>query len=88
MVVVIPDFHLITKDARGRLPQSYIREDAVFNAQRCAVLPYLLGEKPLRPLKISEAMRDRLHQPYRMGLIPGFEQVLQTLNPEKYPGLL
>ncbi|KAL9042835.1 MAG: hypothetical protein Q9180_000316, partial [Flavoplaca navasiana] len=88
MVVVIPDFHLVTKDARGRLPQNYSREDAVFNAQRCAVLPYLLGENPLRPSKISEAMRDRLHQPYRMGLIPGFEQVLQTLEPENRPGLL
>ncbi|KAL8994674.1 MAG: hypothetical protein Q9169_005427 [Polycauliona sp. 2 TL-2023] len=88
MVVIIPDFHLVTTEARGRLPQTYSREDAVFNAQRCALLPFLLGESPLSPSKISEAMRDRLHQPYRMGLIPGFERVLQTLEPESYPGLL
>ncbi|KAI4227669.1 MAG: hypothetical protein L6R36_002221 [Xanthoria steineri] len=88
MVVIIPDFHLATTDARGRLPQKYSLEDAVFNAQRCSLLPGLLGETPLNPAKISEAMRDRLHQPYRMDLIPGFERVLQTMEHEVYPGLL
>ncbi|KAL8854803.1 MAG: hypothetical protein Q9221_000309 [Calogaya cf. arnoldii] len=88
MVVIIPDFHLVTTDARGRLPKTYTREDAVFNSQRCAVLPSLLGETPLNPEQISEAMGDRLHQPYRMDLIPGFERVLQTMKHEAYPGLL
>ena len=88
IVVVIPDFHLSTIDARGRLPKTYSREDAVFNAQRCSLLPVLLGETPLNPAKISEAMRDRLHQPYRTDLVPGFGRVLQNMKPEAYPGLL
>ena len=88
VVVIIPDFHLITTEARERLPQTYSREDAIFNSQRCSLLPVLLGETPLNPAKISEAMRDRLHQPYRMDLVPGFGRVLQLLKPEVYPGLL
>ena len=88
MVVIIPDFHLITTDARERLPQPYSRVDAIFNSQRCSLLPVLLGETPLNPAKISEAMRDRLHQPYRMDQVPGFGRVLQILKPEVYAGLL
>ena len=88
VVVIIPDFHLATTAARDRLPQTYSREDAIFNSQRCSLLPVLLGETPLNPAKISEAMRDRFHQPYRMDLIPGFGQVLETLKPNAYPGLL
>ena len=88
IVVVNPDFHLNTIDARGRLPKTYSREDAVFNAQRCSLLPVLLGESPLNSAKISEAMCDRLHQPYRTDLVPGFGRVLQNLKPDAYPGLL
>lgn len=88
VVVVVPDFRLNTADAREVLPKSYTREDAVFNAQRCALLPVLLGETPLNAAKISDAMQDKLHQPYRLGLIPGFGKVLQELRYDKYPGLL
>ena len=88
MVLVIPDFHLNTTDARARLPKTYSREDVIFNTQRCSLLPVLLGETPLNPTKISEAMRDRLHQPYRKDLVPGFGQVLQNLNHKAYPGFL
>ncbi|KAL8950318.1 MAG: hypothetical protein Q9222_003641 [Ikaeria aurantiellina] len=87
-VVVIPDFKLDTSEARKRLPQSYSREDTVFNAQRCSLLPVLLGEDPPNAAKISEAMRDRLHQQYRADLIPDFNKVLQSVTYDAYPGLL
>ena len=32
-------------------------------------------------------MKDKLHQPYRFGLIPGLNTVLQKITPESYPGL-
>ena len=87
-IVVIPDYRLDTSEARKRLPQSYNREDTVFNAQRCALLPVLLSEDPPNAAKISEAMRDRLHQPYRADLMPGFAKVLQHVTHDAYPGLL
>ena len=88
ILVVIPDFHLNTVHARERLPKTYSREDAVFNAQRCSLLPILLGEEQLNSEKISEAMSDRLHQPYRADLVPGFGKVLRNVKQEIYPGLL
>ena len=87
-IVVIPDFELDTSEARKRLPQYYSREDTVFNAQRCSLLPVLLGEDPPNAAKISEAMRDRLHQQYRADLILGFTEVLQHITHNVYPGLL
>ena len=87
-IIVVPAFQSKTEEARNQLPQSYTREDVVFNIQRCALLPVLLGEEPLYPARISEAMRDRLHQPYRMNLVPGLSKVLQELRYDEYPGLL
>ena len=87
-IVVIPDFKLDTSEARKRLPQNYSREDTVFNAQRCSLLPALLGEDSPNAAKISEAMRDRLHQQYRADLIPGFAKVLRQITHDEYPGLL
>lgn len=87
-IIIVPAFHLKTAEARSQLPHNYTREDVVFNIQRCALLPVLLGEEPLRAAKISEAMRDRLHQPYRTNLVPGLDKVLLELRYDKYPGLL
>lgn len=87
-ILVIPTFESNTEVARSQLPTSYTRKDIIFNIQRCALLPVLLGEKPLRPAKISEAMQDRLHQPYRTNLVPGLDKVLLELRHDKYPGLL
>ena len=73
-VLVIPEFELSTEKARSALPQNYSREDAVFNVQRSALVVDAMtaGKWHLLP----EAMKDRLHQPYRAGLIPGLEQAL------------
>lgn len=87
-IIVIPDYKLDTAEARRRLPEEYARSDAVFNAQRCSLLPVLLGEDPPNAAKISEAIQDRLHQPYREALIPGLKTVLKEVNQDVHPGLL
>ena len=87
-LIVVPAFHSKTAEARSLLPHSYTREDITFNMQRCALLPVLLGEKPLHAARISDAMRDRLHQPYRTNIVPGLGEVLLKLRYDKYPGLL
>ena len=83
LVLVVPAFRLSTEAARAALPQSYSRRDAVFNVQRVALLmgAFREGRREL----FAEALRDRLHQPYRAPLVPGFDAILKLSN---IPGLL
>ncbi len=74
-VLVIPEFELSTQKAREVLPERYSRGDAVFNIQRSALIVAALTSGDWTML--SEAMRDRVHQPYRAPLIPGFEKILE-----------
>ncbi|KAG9047288.1 hypothetical protein FS837_002596 [Tulasnella sp. UAMH 9824] len=87
-VAIIPQFELSTAKARDVLPLAYTRKDLVFNLQRLAVLTTALGQSPPDPDLIYEAMKDRVHQPYRKTLIPGLPEVLSSVTPSSHPGLL
>lgn len=56
--------------------------------QRVALLPTALGESPPNPEMIYLAMQDKIHQPYRQGLIPGLTEILQSCTYKSHPGLL
>lgn len=83
VVVVVPELRLSTEAARAVLPPQYSRADAVFNVQRAAL--FLAALESGRWELLREAMRDRLHQPFRASLIPGLAEALQL---ENVPGLL
>jgi len=87
-VAIIPRFELSTAKAREVLPLQYSRKDLVFNLQRLAVLTTALGQSPPDPELIYEAMKDRVHQPYRKALIPGLPEVTSAITPTTHPGLL
>ncbi|KAF9258609.1 homoserine kinase [Marasmius fiardii PR-910] len=87
-VAIIPRFELSTAKARDVLPTEYSRKDLVFNLQRLAVLTTALAQNPLDPDLIYEAMKDRIHQPYRKTLIPGLPEVTSEILPSTHPGLL
>lgn len=73
-VVVSPAVVLKTRDSRKALPAQVPLKDAVFNIGRS-----LRVAESLRTGDISElsaAMHDRLHQPYRLPLIPGAAEAL------------
>jgi homoserine kinase len=81
-VVVIPSFELSTGKARAVLPKTYSFHDIIYNTQRSALTVAALitcNKKLLR-----EAMKDRIHQPFRAKLIPGLEEILEL----KTEGLL
>jgi homoserine kinase len=75
VAAVVPDFVLSTREARAVLPSEYSRADAVFNIQHSALLIAALctGNKD----SFSAALQDRVHQPYRAPLVPGFKEMLQ-----------
>jgi homoserine kinase len=68
-VVVTPEFSLSTKAARKALPAVVQLSDAVFNINRTVELVQILKKGNYECLKT--AMRDRLHQDYRLPLLPG-----------------
>ena len=71
VAVVVPAIHLPTKVARAALPREVPLMDAVFNIGRTAFVIEALRTGDLELL--GKVMEDRLHQPYRMKLIPGAE---------------
>ena len=72
-VVAVPDFTLSTRLARSVLPDDVPRVDGVFNVSRAALLAAAMARGKADYLKM--ALEDRLHQPYRKSLIPGFDDV-------------
>ncbi|MGF1589011.1 MAG: homoserine kinase [Pleurocapsa sp.] len=75
-VVAIPNFELSTREARSVLPSKYSRSDAIFNISRLGLLLRALETNNAEWLKT--ALSDKLHQPYRQKLIPGYHQVQQA----------
>jgi len=82
VAVVCPDFVLPTNEMRSVLPDCYSREDVVFNLQRATLL--VAGLATGNHEAFPAAFEDRLHQPHRMGSVPGMEQILKL----RAPGLL
>jgi homoserine kinase len=74
VVVVSPQSQLPTHVARAALPRTVTRLDAVHNLQRTALFASALAQQ--RYDLLWEAMRDRLHQPYRESLVPGLREAL------------
>ena len=72
-LAMVPDFDLPTTKARAVLPKDVSRADAIYNISHGAMVLKALelgSEKLLR-----NAMRDKLHQDYRKGLIQDYEPI-------------
>jgi homoserine kinase len=76
MTVVFPDFDFPTKQARAILPKQIERADAIYNISRAVIVTeaFRLGDLDM----LREAMSDRLHQPYRIPLIPGAQAAMKA----------
>ncbi|MEN9217540.1 MAG: homoserine kinase [Gloeomargarita sp. DG_2_bins_126] len=75
-VLAIPEFTLATARARAVLPGQVPYPDAVANlgALGCLLQGLQQGAGEL----LRAGLQDRLHQPYRRGLIPGYDRVEQA----------
>ncbi len=79
IVIATPTLPLPTRTARAVLPSHVSRADAIHNVQRVALLLQAIATGRLDVLR--EAFADRLHQPYRLPLVPGLSQVLALRAP-------
>lgn len=76
MALVLPDFELLTSEARAALPTTVKRSDAIFNMARVPLV--LRALENLNYKLLSIAMQDRIHQPYRMALVPGMSDAFDA----------
>lgn len=76
VTIALPDFEFPTKHARALLPKTVDRQDAIFNLSRVILVTEALRTGNIELLGI--AMKDSLHQPYRLPLIPGAIDALEA----------
>jgi len=74
--VVLPDFDFPTSQARAILPKQVKRSDAIYNISRAVLVTEALRNGDMKLLGI--AMKDSLHQPYRLKMIPGAIEALDA----------
>lgn len=74
--VMVPDFKVSTNEARKVLPESYSREDCVFNISRASLFIAALNNGQLETLR--HVVKDKIHEPYRGTLIPNIDKVFES----------
>jgi homoserine kinase len=77
-VVAVPDDELPTRLAREALPETISHADAAHTAARAALLVTALQSG--RTELLSEALDDRLHEPYRAPFVPLLDAVRGRLD--------
>ncbi len=81
ITVCIPDYELSTEISRSVIPKEVPLQDAVFNAKRLAMFIQAINTKDSDLMKM--ALQDKLHQPYRMKLVPGLDKIMDNLKHEE-----
>ena len=71
----VPPFELKTADARAVMPKEVSLKDSVFNLSRSALITASFLSGKYENLKLG--CEDKLHQPFRLPLIPGGEKIIE-----------
>lgn len=74
-VVAVPDFQLATKTSRNALPPAVSHADAVHNVNRASLMVAALVDGDLE--MFCTMMQDRLHEPFRMPMVPGMRTAIE-----------
>lgn len=81
VMICIPDYELATDISRSVIPKEIPIKDVSFNLRRIAMLIEAINTKDSELMKL--ALQDRLHQPYRMKLVPGLNDIIDNLKNEQ-----
>lgn len=76
LTLALPELDFPTRAARAALPAHVSHADAVFNISRALLVAQALSSGNISLL--DRAMDDRLHQPYRLPLIPGAQAAIDA----------
>lgn len=75
VIIAIPDYPVSTKTARGQIPERIPLKDVRFNIGHAALLVSYILTGQLD--KLSSAVKDRVHQPYRQHAVKGLQRLLE-----------
>ncbi len=81
IMVCVPDYELVTDIARSVIPKEIPLKDAIFNLKRSAMFVQAVSTADEELMKL--ALTDKLHQPYRMKLVPGLNEIINNLKHEE-----
>jgi homoserine kinase len=84
LLVVVPSYSVSTQKSRSVLPESYKQSDVVENLQRLALLTGAICKKDAQLFK--RALHDKIHEPYRLSLIPELGELRELLKDEPVLG--
>lgn len=76
-IIAIPNFELSTETARSVLPKHLSYSDAIYNMAHLSLL--IKGLETGNAQWLTEALKDKLHQPYRKNLITGYDQLYENV---------
>ena len=79
--VCVPDYELSTDIARSVLPKEVPMADAVFNLKHLGMFIQAVNNRDPELMKL--ALKDRLHQPYRMKFVTGLDRIDENLKHEE-----
>lgn len=82
---LIPNLQLSTKSSRAVLPKTIPFKDAVYNVGMVSMLIVAIVNGDYKGIKL--ACKDKLHQPYRMGLIQNYNEITSFVNESEALGV-
>lgn len=80
--VLVPSFSLLTKEARGILPEVIAFKDAIDNLSKASNLGKLFEEGNIE--KISAVTKSAVHEKYRLPLIQGTKKAKERIEDGKH----
>ena len=91
--VFVPDYELSTEKAREALPGEVAYRDAVFNVSRVALMAAAMNPRALASGEEPNALlyaatQDRLHQPYRKGLMQPSWDLIQAFRSRGFAAMV
>jgi homoserine kinase len=77
VMVTLPDFELFTEAARAVLPTQVSLANVIYTSSRVGLLIRAFESADFN--LFSVAMQDRIHQPYRVPIIPGMAEAMDAV---------
>ena len=84
LIVLVPSYSVSTTKSRAVLPAEYKRADVVENLQHVALLTAAICGAD--PELFKRAMVDKIHEPYRLHLIPDLGRLREALIDQRVLG--